>query len=152
MISSVQAVPLKTTGRNAKTPLTFSRAACVSWLWTTRTWTWSWCSKRTWEPSATCRSTCVESSTGQFPINCSLTFVEKLFVALLVSMYFKPPLTFCRRLIAFAFKCWINIGQNSVDTCLQKWMSTELCVSRYETLKLHWVCVSSSVESTRGSV
>lgn len=61
----VQVVLLKRTVRSVKIPSTSFRVACVSWAWTTRWWTWLWCSKDCWEITATCRSTCVASLTGQ---------------------------------------------------------------------------------------
>lgn len=58
-------VVLKTTFRIVKIHSTSSRAACVSWMWTSSQWTWLRCSRGCWEITATCRSTCAASSTGQ---------------------------------------------------------------------------------------
>lgn len=61
----VQVVLLKTTVKIVETHLTFSRAACVSSVWTARQWTWLWCSNDCWETTASCKSICVASLTGQ---------------------------------------------------------------------------------------
>lgn len=60
-----QVVQLKTTVRSVKIPSTSFRAACASWASTTSRWTWLRCSKGCWETTASCRSTCAASLTGQ---------------------------------------------------------------------------------------
>lgn len=60
-----QVVPFRRAVQSAGTPSEGFRAVCVCWLWITNLSTWSRCSKGCWETTATCRSTCVESLTGQ---------------------------------------------------------------------------------------
>lgn len=64
-LCTLQVVLLKTALGSVKTPSTSFRAACDSWASTISWWTLLWCSKGCWEITATCRSTCVASSTGQ---------------------------------------------------------------------------------------
>lgn len=80
LYSPAQVVQLKTTVRSVKIPSTSFRAACASWASTTSQWTWLWCSKGCWETTASCRSTCAASLTGQNHQNpCSWSTTDPWF-------------------------------------------------------------------------